>query len=63
MILNEIIVIIIFNNIKFNFEFYLIIVNNKIKIENKFFDFNTFLKVLQKKKIRLFNVKINFIRI
>ena len=49
MILNEIIVIIIFNNIKFDFEFYLIIVNNKTKIKNKFFDFNTFLKILQKK--------------
>ena len=50
IILNEIIVIITFNNIEFDFEFYLIIVNDKTKIENKLFNFNTFLKVLQKKK-------------
>ena len=46
IILKKTIVIIIFNNFDFKFEIYLIIVNNKARIEKKLLEFDTLIKVL-----------------
>ena len=58
--MKKIIVIITFNNFDFEFEIYLIIVNDKTRNDKKLFDFENLIKVLQKKKLRLNNVEINF---
>ena len=60
IILKKTIVIITFNNFNFKFEIYLIIINNKTRIEKKLLKFDTFIKVLQKKKLRLQNIEIYF---
>ena len=54
------IVIITLNNFDFEFEIYLIIVNDKTRNDKKLFVFEDLIKILQKKKLRLNSAEINF---
>ena len=60
IIINKTIVIITLNNFDFEFKIYLTIINNKTRNNKKLFKLDAFIKVLQKKKIRLHNVELHF---